>query len=72
MKPEDRLEAAKKQLRIAGNHDHVTESQSNAIDGVITVVEELAYSVQAVREDNLIPDGNGQSHSKIQAGADDD
>ena len=57
MTPEKRLAEAQKQLRLAATNDHLSKSQANAIDGVLTVIEELEHSVQKTRDENLMADG---------------
>lgn len=57
MNPENRLAEAQKQLRIAAADEDVSETQSRAITGVLTIVEELERSIQRQRDDEIVTDG---------------
>jgi len=57
MNPEKRLAEAQKQLRIAAADQDVSESQSKAIAGVLTIVEELERSIQRQRDEEIVTDG---------------
>lgn len=59
MKPEDRLQEARKQLQLAAECGAVSENQEAAIRGTASVTAALASSIRVQREQQLMADAGG-------------
>jgi len=57
MKPEDRIGEARKQLGIASNDDELSKNQTQALDGIRTLLLAMEQSIDKQRQQEVMTDG---------------
>ena len=66
MKPENRIGQARKQLRIAGESDELSENQSTALAGLSKVLFAMEQSIDKQREQEVMTDGGAAVPERYQ------